>query len=260
MLHIRSVDPTVFPPGKFHVQVLAGRDSGIESCMAYFAMVPPGTGGPDLHTHEVDECFYVTSGTLSVQLGIEERTAGPDTLVFVPKGTPHRQWNAGAEIVQFFGLQGPAPTTVTARSAALPTPIENVSSLVRPVRPEAYIQIQPEAFEGPPFSFQTLIERGTGSGYLRLYKARVHAGSNIKTHIHAFDQFYFVLMGRFHVAIGLKTYTAGPNDLVVLPAGIVHKNWNADPEVEEHLALLVPEPPPGEPLDVGVTLDRETGR
>jgi mannose-6-phosphate isomerase-like protein (cupin superfamily) len=259
MQHVRSVELNSFPPDKFHVQVLAGRDSGVESCMAYFAQVPAGTSGPSLHSHHVDECFYVTAGQLTVQIGVEEKIAGPDTLVFIPKGAPHRQWNAGGETVRFFGLQGPAPASIADRQPARAAPVDAVTGLIRPVTPEAYIQIQPEAFDGPPFSFQTLIERSTGSNCMRLYKARVHAGSNIKTHIHAFDQFYFVLKGRFRVAIGLKTYTADPNDLVVLPAGIVHKNWNADPEVEEHLALLVPEPAPGEPLDVGVTIDQTAG-
>lgn len=256
MQHIRSVDLKAFPPDTFHVQVLAGRDSGIETCMAYYAQVPPGTGGPDLHTHDVDECYYVTAGSLTVQIGAEEETVGPETLVLIPKGTPHRQRNAGSEVARFFGLQGPAPATIAERKAALPKAVEGSADLIRPIRPEAYIQIQPEAFDGPPFSFQTLMDRSTGSSYMRLYKARVHAGSNIKTHIHAFDQFYFVLKGQFHVAIGLKTYTAGPNDLVVLPAGVVHKNWNADPNVvEEHLALLSPEPSAGEPFDIPVTLE-----
>ena len=45
--------------------------------------------------------------------------------------------------------------------------------------------------------------------------------------------------------IALKTYFTGPNTLVVLPVGVPHRNWNAGPDVESHLAVLAPAPDPG---------------
>jgi len=42
--------------------------------------------------------------------------------------------------------------------------------------------------------------------------------------------------------IGLEHHSVGPNSLVVLPAGMPHRNWNASAEVEYHLNLRVPEP------------------
>ncbi len=47
------------------------------------------------------------------------------------------------------------------------------------------------------------------------------------------------------------------NTFVVLPAGIVHRNWNEGPGVEKHVTLLVPEPAKGEPLDYPVDIRRE---
>jgi mannose-6-phosphate isomerase-like protein (cupin superfamily) len=78
-------------------------------------------------------------------------------------------------------------------------------------------------------------------------------------HTHEFDQFYFVIEGALEVQIGLETHTVGLNNLVVLPAGVPHKQRNAsDSDVERHLTILAPEPPlphsAEHPWDVAVEL------
>ena len=50
----------------------------------------PGPGfGPNLHTHDFDESFYVLDGELTFQLRDELVSAGPGDLVFAPRGVPH---------------------------------------------------------------------------------------------------------------------------------------------------------------------------
>jgi mannose-6-phosphate isomerase-like protein (cupin superfamily) len=57
---------------------------------------PPGAPGPPVHIHPTtDEAFYVGAGEATFRLGDEEHVAGPGSLVFVPRGTPHTVWNAG---------------------------------------------------------------------------------------------------------------------------------------------------------------------
>jgi mannose-6-phosphate isomerase-like protein (cupin superfamily) len=60
------------------------------------------------------------------------------------------------------------------------------------------------------------------------------------------------------VQIGLKTFEAGPNSYVVIPAGTVHRAWNAGDVPVKRLTLLLPEPPPGERRDIPVTIDAPT--
>jgi len=79
-------------------------------------------------------------------------------------------------------------------------------------------------------------------------------GSGPDTHIHRFDQFYYVLDGSLEIEVGLDRYVADRHTLVVLPAGVPHRQWNEGPSLERHLTLLVPEPLPGEPWDIGVEL------
>jgi quercetin dioxygenase-like cupin family protein len=70
-------------------------------------------------------------------------------------------------------------------------------------------------------------------------------------HIHEFDQIYFILSGTLTVEIG-EHHKAGPNDLVVLPAGVPHRNWNNGTVDETHPSLLVFEPEAGAIVDRGV--------
>jgi len=55
--------------------------------------------------------------------------------------------------------------------------------------------------------------------------------------------------------VGLDRHVAEPGTLVVLPAGVPHRQWNEGRVPERHLALLSPAPEPGRPLDVGVKLE-----
>lgn len=42
--------------------------------------------------------------------------------------------------------------------------------------------------------------------------------------------------------IGFAHYTVAPHTLVVLPAGMPHRNWNGSSEVEYHINVRVPQP------------------
>ncbi len=49
-----------------------------------------GSGGPLPHVHrEHDECFYIIEGTFTFILNGQELIAPADSVVFVPRGTPH---------------------------------------------------------------------------------------------------------------------------------------------------------------------------
>lgn len=71
-------------------------------------VVPGGYPGPALHVHpEFDETFYVVDGTLAFRVGDHAYEAGPGTVAFVPRGTPHTFANAGEEPARSFVLVTP---------------------------------------------------------------------------------------------------------------------------------------------------------
>ncbi len=58
--------------------------------------IPPGPA-PPVHTHpDTDEAFYVADGDAMFNLDGREFAARAGSFVFVPRGTPHTAWNAGA--------------------------------------------------------------------------------------------------------------------------------------------------------------------
>lgn len=57
---------------------------------------PPGDRvAPHVHSEE-DETFYVLEGTCTFHIDERDALAGPGTLVFIPRGTPHH-FTVGAE-------------------------------------------------------------------------------------------------------------------------------------------------------------------
>jgi mannose-6-phosphate isomerase-like protein (cupin superfamily) len=257
MQYVRAVDSNAFPPTAFHSQRLADSSTGLDSCICICTRVPPGTGTTSgLHTHPSDQLYYVLRGTMHARVGTQTYVVKPGNLVIIPAGTPHWNWNEGVEDEVHFELIVPPPPA----GEALVTPVsgDTVSdpgvTLIRP--------LDAARFDPQRFSQVILADRSTGLDTLSLGVFRVPpGGSSPGLHMHRFDQIYYVISGTMDLQIGFEQYTAGPDHLVVIPAGMPHRNWNAGTEPEYHLNLRVPEPS-GEGLiwDVPVTLGTEEAR
>jgi mannose-6-phosphate isomerase-like protein (cupin superfamily) len=71
-------------------------------------VVPAGYPGPPLHVHpDFDETFYVIDGTLAFRIGADTVDAGPGTIAFVPRGTPHTFVNRSGAAVRSLVLVNP---------------------------------------------------------------------------------------------------------------------------------------------------------
>jgi quercetin dioxygenase-like cupin family protein len=92
---------SIFAPGDAGEPLMI---SGPETKGAFSAMmgeIPAGSPAPALHVHpQTDEAFYVAEGEPTFKLGDREISASPGSLVFVPRGTVHTAWNAGAATVR----------------------------------------------------------------------------------------------------------------------------------------------------------------
>lgn len=237
-------------PETFKSLWLNGPEHGVDSCNCLISRVPPGHKGPRLHTHPVDQFYFVIEGETTVQIGRDVFKVGPMTMVRFPAGTPHCNWNETDAYEKHFELMVPRPPAdrlIEYWDGDAPE-VPNAAALITPVTEDGYTM-------GRLFASQHLARRETGSEHARIYAAKVGPGAGGPAlHFHDFDQFYFVLGGELTVQIGHEKAVAHPGDLVMLPKGVVHTNLNEGAGDEYHLAILVPEPLAGEQFDYKVSI------
>lgn len=238
-------------PETFKSLWLNGPEHGVDSCNCLISRCPPGHKGPRLHTHPVDQFYFVLSGETTVQIGREVFKVGPMTMVHFPAGTPHCNWNETEDYETHFELMVPRPPKdrlIEYWEGEAPT-VPNAADLITQVSEDSYTW-------GRKFASAHIARRETGSEHARVYAARVPPGSGGPAlHFHDFDQFYYVFGGALTIQIGHEKATAYPGDLVMLPAGLVHTNLNEGSEDEYHLAILIPEPQAGEQFDYKVNIE-----
>ena len=111
MEHIRRIDfAALRASADRFTQRLLDRTSGATACSVSCIKTPARSGSPEgLHTHAVDQIFYVLEGRMNVEVDGETHEAGPGTLVIFPAGVPHRNWNAGDEATVHLSISAPLP-------------------------------------------------------------------------------------------------------------------------------------------------------
>lgn len=200
----------------------------------------------DMQAARVDRSLYLLAGQATATIGDRTFEIEADTLVFLPAGTPHRIVARGRAPADFLDMFAPAPP-LPLLEAALPRPVDGADALVRP--------LDAAAFTSGGFAYQALLSRATGSQHLRLNMVEVQPGAGSPDfHIHAFDQFYMIIDGEMTVEVGRERFVAGPGSFVLLPAGLVHRNYNRGPGRERHLTLIAAEPAEGAIFDYAVTI------
>lgn len=200
-------------------------------------------------TLQLDRLVFALSGEISVHLGTEPIRLQAGSLLRIPQGIPHGIGNA--QDVEATCIEIRAATTFSSGpgSSAQTGAAADLTQLLRRAA------FGDTAAPGTGFEYSFLASRALGSEGIAVNIARVppgHQGPDY--HIHTFDQFYFLLQGRLTVDIGFRRYEVSAPALVILPAGIVHRQRNEGSSVEEHLAILCPEPPDGERLDHQITM------
>ncbi len=83
MEYLRKVDfARLAASGERVSQPLLDWQSGATSCSVNCIKTPPGDGSPGgMHTHVVDQLFYIMSGTMSLEIDGQAYTAEAGTLV-----------------------------------------------------------------------------------------------------------------------------------------------------------------------------------
>jgi quercetin dioxygenase-like cupin family protein len=113
MDYVRKVDFAAFQasgPDERKSQALIDHGTGVSTCTINYIKTPAGGGSPaGMHVHDVDQIFYVLSGTMSIEIEGKEHECPPGSLIVFPAGVPHRNWNAGSEPTVHLAFNTPQP-------------------------------------------------------------------------------------------------------------------------------------------------------
>ncbi len=213
-----------------------------ESCHIIATLVPPGVEGPPTHVHTSDQLYFIVEGELEVELGTEVRriTAGEGLLI--PAGLPHHNRNVSDRPETHLEVIAPGIRAGSPLATFVDGPVTEGSY---DTGGRSYVLQGPDLDQRDrAFKMSWLINRACGSEHAGIYVADMAPGARgPASHVHDFDQFYFVLSGSLEVDVALQHHTVGPNTLVMLPSGVPHSQGNPSEVPERHLAVLVPEPP-----------------
>jgi mannose-6-phosphate isomerase-like protein (cupin superfamily) len=233
MRYVRPFDPASIAPGES--QTLLDAEEGL-SC---HITLRRGNGAQSASVDAQERFALVLAGEGALNLGDDVVSAVPGDMLFIPAGA------SGA----FFG--GPDAVWVETR-APLDTGATSTTDKA------GLIKIDQSKFEGDGFAYQAMIDRASGSGTMRINVLQVQPGSGSPDyHIHEFAQIYVIQDGEMTLDVGRRRIAAPANSIVVLPEGVVHRNFNASGAVERHVSLLVPEPKVGAVFDYAVSIHDE---
>jgi mannose-6-phosphate isomerase-like protein (cupin superfamily) len=246
---IRPVDLSTFPANAFRSEFVAGPTSGLNSGYLVVSRVPPGGTGPALHTHSTDQLYFTLRGHMTIQIGTDIFKLEPNTLVLIPAGTPHRNWNTTTEEEVHIEVIAPPTPRNALTEAAEPRKIPDAASLIRRVADQPIVRPRKGV------EYRWLARRQSGSVNAGLhYDETQPDAAHQDLHIHPFDQALFVIDGTMHVQIGVKNYEVGPYTYVVLPAGTVHQQWATGDKMVKHLNIQLPAPDESGTLDIPVEI------
>jgi mannose-6-phosphate isomerase-like protein (cupin superfamily) len=226
-----AFEPTGFPG--YTIQMLAYP----EAATFINSRVESGGHAADLHVHETDQLYYVVEGEMQVELGHDRYTAGADTLVHIPAGLPHRNWNQGPETEFHFEIIVPSARP----GKALLRLVESASSA--PDQSPGYVAAAAPA-SGEAMTLQTLTRESAGfvRPVVSVCDEPAHsAGSDV--HTHEFDQFYYVLRGGLSVQVAGAEHEVLERTLVILPSGVPHRSWNPGELDCRYLVVNLSKPP-----------------
>lgn len=255
MQYIRPLDEddtidTGFP--LYRAQIL----SSIESAIVLASHIGEGGCGPGLHYHHSDQMYYLVRGTMKARLGDRVHDVATDSLVFIPAGLPHCNWNDGPGSETHLEMIIPAPHRLKQIAYMIEKP-EDVPTEWQ-TSSKGYVRhIDHSRLSEPLPGFKTLAlaDPSSGSSNAVVMYAEVQPQSGGPgTHVHEFDQYYFVLDGELTIEVALQKHVVTRDQLVVLPAGVPHRQYNQADVTEKHIAINTPAPEPGSCWDYGVTV------
>ena len=243
---IRTADTSPLSGQAASSEILGGPTNGSDNAYLIYTRMPAGARGPALFTLPVEHYYVVLSGRMTVQIGTDTFVAGPMTGVVIPADTPHAVWNAATEPETHLEVIAPAPSrdVLSMLKPAQPRKVENAAKCIRT------ITVTPAKDLKPGLNGAAFTNRDLGSPNQVRLDSTLPGSGGPATHVHRFEQVYFMVEGATTILYGADRFKASKNDIVILNPGVVHTNVNDSGMPERHLTLLLPQNADGGPADI----------
>ena len=106
---IIPVDLSRFEGTGFAYQTVLDRSHGSAHVRLNNLRVQPNAGSPDFHIHAFDQFYLILAGEMRIEVGRATYDAGALSLVHLPAGIVHRNYNRGPSIERHISLLIPEP-------------------------------------------------------------------------------------------------------------------------------------------------------
>jgi mannose-6-phosphate isomerase-like protein (cupin superfamily) len=242
---IRSADVSPLAKGALS-EILGGPATGSDNAYLLYTRMAPGARGPALFTLPVDHYYVVLSGRMTVQIGTDTFVAEPMTGVIIPANVPHAVSNADTQPEAHLEVIAPAPSrdVMAMIKPAQPRKVDNAAQFIRRITVPAAKDLK------PGLNGQAFTNRAMGSPNTVRLDSTMSGSGGPATHVHRFEQVYFIVEGATTISYGADKLKASRNDIVILAPGVVHTNVNESGATERHLTMLLPQPEDGAPADI----------
>lgn len=242
---IRSPDVSPLSQGAIS-EILGGPTNGSDNAYLLYTRMASGARGPALFTLPVEHYYVVLTGRMTVQIGADTFSAEPMTGVVIPANVPHAVWNADMQPEAHLEVIAPAPSRdlMAMLKPAQPRKIDNAAQYLRHIAVPAAKDLK------PGLNGQVFTNRAMGSANQLRLDSTMPGGGGPATHVHRFEQVYFIVEGSTTITYGADKRKASKNDIVILAPAVVHTNLNESGMPERHLTLLLPQPEDGAPADI----------
>jgi quercetin dioxygenase-like cupin family protein len=104
-----KIDASRFEGAGFAHQSLIDRSMGCESLRLNVLQVQPGSGSPDFHIHAFAQIYVIVEGQMTLDIGQARHTACGHSIVCLPPGVVHRNFNASGAVEKHYSLLIPEP-------------------------------------------------------------------------------------------------------------------------------------------------------
>jgi quercetin dioxygenase-like cupin family protein len=94
------------------------------------------------------------------------------------------------------------------------------------------------------YTYASLIDGRHGSVHTGLTLNELAPGGEIRTHLHSFEEGFYVLDGTAMVTIGTRSIRCGPGDYASVKVGIPHSWYNTGDRSVRWLQMSAPQPKP----------------